>query len=194
MKALYDGEIMLADQYVGTLLDRIEELGLSENTIIVFFSEHGDLFGEHGRFMRGGALRGSFYDDVMHVPLIIKHPRLAPKKISHLTSLIDLGPTVLSWLGLPGRNDFEGVNLLEARDSVFAATKFVPPPTNSYFNRSSTIMAVWQDNAKLIKEEVVDETSYEVYDLEKDPEEREHDPEKLTLLNQTLHDWMRGLR
>tara|TARA_B100000315_G_scaffold251419_1_gene286193 strand:- start:77 stop:1129 length:1053 start_codon:yes stop_codon:yes gene_type:complete len=193
MKALYDGEIMLADGYVGSLLDKIEELGLMDNTIIVFFTEHGDLFGEHGRFMRGGSLRGSFYDDVMHVPLVIKHPHLQPKRIKHLVSVLDLAPTLLSWLDLPIPKEFEGMNLFEPRKSVFAATQFVPPPTNSFYNRTSTIMAVWQDGWKLIREEQGD-TTYEVYNIEKDPEETVHNPERLTLLNQTLHDWWRGLR
>ena len=66
--ALYDESIKFADEKTGLLLNGIEDMGLNKKTIIVFTSEHGEIFGKHGLFMRGG---GTFYDDVLHVPLII---------------------------------------------------------------------------------------------------------------------------
>ena len=76
MISLYDGEIAQADNNLGSLFKIFEEKQLLQNTVFIFMAEHGDMLGEHGRFMRGGPLRGTFYDPVINFPLIIKHPKI----------------------------------------------------------------------------------------------------------------------
>ncbi|MFH0868432.1 MAG: sulfatase/phosphatase domain-containing protein, partial [Candidatus Woesearchaeota archaeon] len=184
MVALYDGEIQLVDNMLNQFFDEITDLGLEKDTIIILFSEHGDLFGEHGRFMRGGPLRGTFYDEVLHVPLLIKHPTLKPNKIDGLVQLIDVAPTLLDFLGIPQEKDFQGKSLVplitenkEVNDFVFAGSKFIPLKNNILFNMSSIVRALRTKDYKFINEKlygpnnilVID--SYELYNLSADPKE-----------------------
>ena len=184
MVALYDGEIQLVDKLLKDFFDEITKLSLEKNTIIVLVSEHGDMFGKHGRFMRGGPLRGTFYDDVLKVPLIIKHPSLEPKKIKDLVQLIDVAPTLLDFLGIPKASDFEGKSLLPlimenktVNDFVLAGSMFTPSSTNEFFDVQSIVTAIRTNEHKLINEKLFDANltltidSYEFYNLSSDPEE-----------------------
>lgn len=184
MVALYDGEIQLVDNLLNRFFDEIKKLGLEKDTIIILFSEHGDAFGQHGRFMRGGPLRGTFYDEVLHVPLIIKHPTLKPKKINGLVQLIDVTPTLLDFLGIPNKEVFEGKSLVplimdneEVNEFVFAGSKFIPLEDNVFFNYSSIVQAVRTREYKLINEKLFDKDyavlkdDYEFYHLSTDPDE-----------------------
>jgi arylsulfatase A-like enzyme len=184
MVALYDGEIQLVDNMLNQFFDEIIKLGLEKDTIIILFSEHGDLFGEHGRFMRGGPLRGTFYDEVLHVPLIIKHPTLKPKRINGLVQLIDVTPTLLDFLGIPKKEAFEGKSLMplitnneEVNEFVFAGSRFIPPSNNVFFNKSSIVQVVRTKEYKLVNEKLFDKNyvvlsdDYEFYNLSADPSE-----------------------
>lgn len=182
MVALYDGEIKIVDNTLGKFFDEIMKLNLEKNTIILLLSEHGDLFGEHGRFMRGGPLRGTFYDEVLHVPLIIRHPKLDPKKVDGLVQIVDIMPTLLEFLDISREKHFEGksivpliVNNTKVNDFVYAGSKYTPLENNPFFNVSSFIQAVRTKEFKLINEKLFDLSgsmivdSYEFYNLSSDP-------------------------
>lgn len=97
--ALYDGEILYTDQHLGRVMDAVKRLGLDDDTLIVFTSDHGQEFLEHGS--RGH--RVTLYDEVIKVPLIFRLPgiiqgdRRIPEQIRH----IDIMPTILDFLALP---------------------------------------------------------------------------------------------
>jgi len=204
MVALYDGEIQNVDSILQELFEEVRILGLYNNTIVVLFSEHGDLFGEHGRFMRGGPLRGTFYDEVLHVPLIIRHPTLKAKRIEGLAQIIDVTPTLLDMLGIPLESKFEGLSLAplimgreEVNDFVIAGSKFTPGSFNDFFNKETIIQSVRTKEFKLIKEVVLDfngsfvEESNEFYDLRSDPQELDNiysevDQELISKFNEKL--------
>ena len=185
MIALHDSEIRYADSLVGKLLDKIEELDLSDNTMIVVFSEHGDMLGKQGRFMRGGPLKGTFFDDVLNVPLIIKHPNLESKRIDGLVQLIDVMPTLLEFLGIKTNAKIQGRSLLPLifknetiNELVFAGVKFTPPEYNLFFQKPTVITSVRSYDWKLIREMVltqdklsIESVNYELYNLKEDPEE-----------------------
>ncbi len=95
--ARYDGEILFTDGYVGKLIDRLDELGLAENTIVVFVSDHGEEFEDHGRMQHGRTL----YTEVERIPLAIRYPGILPKRVSEPVSGVDVMPTLLSMLGVP---------------------------------------------------------------------------------------------
>jgi arylsulfatase A-like enzyme len=99
--ALYYGAITLVDNAIGNILGALEKLGLSDNTMIVFTSDHGDFMGDHGMLLKGPAP----FNGVLQVPLIWKVPRMTkPGKISNaLISSVDLPKTILSILGLKER-------------------------------------------------------------------------------------------
>lgn len=98
------------DQLVGELRSRLEDLGIAEKTVIVFTSDHGLFMGQFG--LGGKAL---CYEQVTHVPMIIYHPALAPKKrpakSDALVQTIDIAPTLLSLAGIPIPRAMQGKDL-----------------------------------------------------------------------------------
>lgn len=108
LKALYDGAILWTDNILGRLLNRLNELGIFENTIIVITSDHGEGFGEHGNFLHYREL----YDEIIHVPLIIKIPHMQSSRSSALVQSIDIMPTILACLGVRTPDYVEGRSLL----------------------------------------------------------------------------------
>jgi len=180
--ALYDESISESDALIGTFLEEIEELGLADNTIIIFTSEHGDMFGKYGRFMRGGPLRGTFYDDVLHIPLLIKHPKAAPALLDGLVEHIDIVPTLLDFLSIPQNPSFQGKSLIplilkneEVHQYVFSGSEYNPGDDNDYFTQKTRLEAIRSKEWKLIKESVLSLTSqgpvFELYDIVNDKEE-----------------------
>ena len=72
LKALYDSEISFTDEYIGKLLDKLKELRLYDNTLIIFTADHGEGFLERGDYWIGHTK--TLYQELIHVPLIIKLP------------------------------------------------------------------------------------------------------------------------
>jgi arylsulfatase A-like enzyme len=133
MEALYDGEIAFTDEAIGTLLEGLRERDLTENTLVVFLSDHGEEFFEHEGFEHGHSL----FDELIRVPLIFSLPgRLAKGlRIGKQVRLIDVAPTIVELLGLESEPEFEGVSLvqlLEGDRSVTPATNSVLPPELAY--------------------------------------------------------------
>jgi arylsulfatase A-like enzyme len=111
---LYDGEIAYVDQELGRLLDFLRASGQYDDTLIVVAGDHGEAFGEHGDFVHGHLA----YEEVMHVPLIVKFPAsmgVQGGAVDALAQLTDIAPTVLDALGLGHlAGDMQGVSLLPA--------------------------------------------------------------------------------
>ena len=107
--SLYDGEIAYTDMEVGRLLARLRREGLAENTIVVVVADHGEEFLEHGRTFHGHA----FYQEVVHVPMIISGPGV-PRGVvdSSWVGLFDLSPTILGLLSSEPDPLIEGVDVL----------------------------------------------------------------------------------
>jgi choline-sulfatase len=93
----YDCTAML-DAQIGRLLDRLDALGLAENTLVVFTSDHGDMTGAHG----GANDKGLMYEEAHRIPLIIAAPGVAPRgaRSGALVYNMDIFPTLLEALGL----------------------------------------------------------------------------------------------
>ncbi len=102
----YFAEITHLDASIGRLLAHIEGLGLLENTIIVFTSDHGDMGGCKGRFEKSVS-----YEEATHVPLIIRLPgQQQARRIDALFSTVDFMPTLLGLCDLPAAETAEGVD------------------------------------------------------------------------------------
>ncbi|MGB2845317.1 MAG: sulfatase-like hydrolase/transferase, partial [Candidatus Aminicenantaceae bacterium] len=100
--SLYDGAIKYFDYNFKKIIDNLEKLGILDNTIIILTSDHGEEFWEHGGFAHGHTL----YNELLHIPLIIRYPSHLPAKhIKPHVQLLDLFPTILSMAGI--KNDFE---------------------------------------------------------------------------------------
>lgn len=104
----YYASITFMDAQVGKLLDALEELGLKDNTIIVFWSDHGYHTGHHGQWMKQ-----SLFEHVAQTPLIISVPGLTKGVPSpRIVEFIDIYPTLAELCHLPAPADLQGTSLI----------------------------------------------------------------------------------
>jgi arylsulfatase A-like enzyme len=102
LKGLYSAEVTFSDLWIGRLLNRIRELGLMDNTIIIFSTDHGTHLGEQGCVQKTPGLLNSL---VARLPLVIRHPdtgSFAGKRLDALISATDYMPTFLDLLRVKG--------------------------------------------------------------------------------------------
>ncbi len=109
MEALYDGSIAYTDEHVGKILGLLQDLGLSEKTLVIVLSDHGEAFLEHGLIYHGNSL----YEEELHAPLIMRLPGVIPagKRVAGNVSHVDLMPTVLGLLQMPAPSLVQGIDL-----------------------------------------------------------------------------------
>jgi len=104
----YRGEIAYADLELGRVLASLEDLGLMDETLVVFTSDHGESLGEHGERTHGIFV----YDATTMVPLILAGPGVpAGGRVDDLVRSIDIVPTVIDLLGLGGADDLDGASM-----------------------------------------------------------------------------------
>ena len=106
----YDAEIRSMDEALGVLVETLRRRGLYDGTLIVFTSDHGEEFGEHGVV---GWHSHSLFDELLRVPLIVKLPQAEAggRRVSAQVRGIDVAPTILAALGIDIPDEFEGVDL-----------------------------------------------------------------------------------
>jgi arylsulfatase A-like enzyme len=102
------GTIEMIDDGVGQILDQLESLGVRENTIVVFTSDHGDMMGEHGLFLKGFI----HYRGTLQVPMVIDAPGKSPGRTGSLSSSLDLGVTLMDLCDLKPYAGIQGRSLL----------------------------------------------------------------------------------
>ncbi len=108
MVALYDGAVSYMDAQVGELLASMRAMGLLENTLVVFVSDHGEEFLDHGGLLHEHTL----YEELVRIPLIIAGPGVTPGAIlEEPVSQLDLAPTVLEAAGLKPPAPMAGISL-----------------------------------------------------------------------------------
>ncbi|MEM7480659.1 MAG: sulfatase [Acidobacteriota bacterium] len=105
IEGLYRAEITTTDRQVGRFLDRLETLGLDENTVLILTSDHGETFWERAeRFQTHGYEdqdHGNMhYRELVRVPGLVRAPNLEPRRIADPVELADLFPTALSLVGI----------------------------------------------------------------------------------------------
>lgn len=106
--AMMYGMMTMLDKYIGVILDKLDELGLTEDTLVCFTSDHGDFYGQHGLVAK--AIH--HYEDLLRIPLVVSMPGTIPAgRVSEaLQSTLDLPQTFLSIAGLPFPRTMAGVN------------------------------------------------------------------------------------
>jgi arylsulfatase A-like enzyme len=186
----YDGSIRGMDAEVRRLLDRLEELKLDRDTLIVFVGDHGEEFHEHGRMFHGQ----SVYRELARTPLIFRQPGVIPEKIvvNETVESIDVMPTILEVFGFSTSQPVQGRSLLpfmlqgKSRSNVAHAdeqsgnTAIVekaatsqsggPPP------RETESVAIILDGWKLIHntKRASGAAEYELYAVASDPREQKN--------------------
>ncbi len=118
--AYYYATISHIDHQVGRMIEKLQEKGLYENTLIIYTSDHGDYMGHHHMLLKGNHM----YDPLVRIPLIMKYPRGTDSgtNSSALCSNIDMAPTVLSLAGCSVPASMTGIDLTstpQGRDQVF---------------------------------------------------------------------------
>ena len=108
LNALYRAEACLVDNWIGQLLRKIDYMGLMENTMIIFMADHGFLLGEHGLIAKNLGM----YEEIVHIPLLIYHPEVTPRRTDALASIIDIPATVVDVFGAERGKQVEGNSLL----------------------------------------------------------------------------------
>ena len=118
INALYDAEIRTTDVYIDRLLNRLDEMGLTDNTLVVFSADHGEELYERNYYFFHSC---SMYDGVLRIPLIFRMPGIVPagKVVPNQVESIDITPTILQLMKLPLREEFEGQSALPL---IFGAT------------------------------------------------------------------------
>ncbi|WP_299024442.1 choline-sulfatase [uncultured Sulfitobacter sp.] len=92
----YYGMISYVDDLFGQLVQALEDTGFSDNTVVLFSSDHGDMIGERGMWFKK-----TLFDPAIHVPLMISYPGLAAGRVASPASLLDIFPTLLDIAGIP---------------------------------------------------------------------------------------------
>lgn len=108
---LYDGEIASVDDQIGLVIEKFRDLGILDNTILIFTADHGEELYQRNQYFFHDA---SIYDSTLHIPLIFRYPDIlrAGERIPFVVQSIDIAPTVLELLGLPIPKRFAGTSLM----------------------------------------------------------------------------------
>lgn len=164
--AVYYGMVSMMDKYIGKILDKLESLGLADDTIVVFTTDHGHFFGHHGLLAKGPF----HYEDMIKVPFIVRYPDNVPaNKISHsMQSLVDLAPTFLNMCGIKVPACMTGIDqsdswksIKDCRDSILVENRHQPTTVHmkTYVDARYKITVYYNREYG------------ELYDLETDPKE-----------------------
>jgi arylsulfatase A-like enzyme len=189
----YDGGIAYIDLHVGELIARLKKLGIYENCLIIITSDHGEAFGERDLMCHGV----SAYQDQVHVPLIIKYPNVRERVIVNETvSLCDLMPTILDVLGYEIPGGIDGQSLLNHDRGKRGEVISESFPKGDIFNWHPRFRrverAIFSGQFKFIGSAA---GKRELYDLSKDPEEKDNlyemDKGASRELEARLNQWLR---
>jgi len=173
LQGLYDGEVRYCDEAIGELLDYLERSGLLANTLVIITADHGEEFAEHGYLGHGHTL----YDELIHIPLIIRFPdgTARGERIATPVSNRDLAATVLGYAGLPflenelaSQNDLHAAlrdDRLAARGPIFASG--AGPNPDQALPEHGPMQSIVDWPWKLIHN--IESDRYELYRLDLDP-------------------------
>jgi len=176
VRAAYWAMIDLIDEQVGRMLGALEAAGQAENTMVIFMSDHGEMLGDHGLYLKGRA----FYEPAVRVPLIVSAPGAIQggRRSRALVELVDLAPFLLEAAGLPVPRSMQGHSLLPLlsggadldhhRDDVYSefhVARQRPKPGDN-------VTMLRTDRHKLVV--VHGKEPGELYDLKADPTETDN--------------------
>lgn len=160
VRDLYAAELTFADRWIGKLLNKLDDLGLADNTVVYYLSDHGLTLGEHGII---GKSTPRPYPEIHHVPYIIRDPerRRAGQSEGYFASTHDVARTILSYFGVraPGLMNGEDLTVLfEGRE----------PPARPYYTSCYQETWICGDRDWLMISDTNGDRR-ELYDLNADP-------------------------
>ncbi len=155
----------LVDQGVGRILDALRETGTLEDTIIVVTSDHGELMGDHGLWLKGPF----FYDGLINVPLIIRAPGFQAGVTDVLASSVDIYPTICELAEVNTPRYIDGISQAPALSGGKPRNRCLIEYRNGYFDRDVNTMGYLDEDYKFIQYQ---NGECELTDRKHDPEER----------------------
>ncbi len=195
--ARYLGVITQMDHEVGRVLDALDRLGIAEDTLVIYSTDHGDLCGAHRMIDKHYVM----YDDVVRVPLIMRWPRVIPSGVvvdAFVYSCVDLAPTFCEAVGAAAPATFAGESLLPLATGALGG-----PRSDIFTTYSGGQFGAYSQ--RMVRDRrwkfIWNPTAHdELYDLVTDPAElvnRVSDPlcaSELARLKIRLVDWMERVR
>jgi arylsulfatase A-like enzyme len=203
---LYDASVVWADGNLGDVIEQLKRQGVWDKAIVIFVSDHGEEFDEHGAWFHGQ----SVYEELVRAPMIIRFPggEFGGKRIDVPVSLVDVMPSILDYLGrsdlcvncrgtsfMPevqetNSSSFGTVSILAMRDdkkSYDWASRSARGNVNVAMRQGSW-KGIWNHDVK----------RFELYDLAADPEERadlsDENPELIRRLQDQAIEWLKTCR
>jgi len=197
----------MLDEYVGTLLKKVDDLGIADNTIVLFTSDNGSYDANLCGGYRGR--KGDTYDGGMRVPYIFRYPGKIKPATSNSERIIgvDIYPTLLGLAGVekPKNYTLDGVDispiLTGEKDKLAPRNVFCFYPKYARYNTHKKRWSfhwrnvIYSGDDKLI--EYPEYNEYELFNLNKDPKETQNlarkNPEKTQALTKKLHTWLKDV-
>lgn len=166
--AVYYGMVSLMDKYIGKILDKLEELGLAENTLVVFTTDHGHFYGQHGLIAKGPFM----FDDLIKVPLIARYDGVieAGQISRSLVSHVDLMQTFLDFADTPCPTGVAGVSQKQTFISGAHVTRNWAICEHNHERGKVNLRTFIDDRYKLTV--IMGQDRGELFDLQSDPHER----------------------
>jgi arylsulfatase A-like enzyme len=160
MKARYAAEVTMVDRWLGNFLDKMDELGLSENTLLFVLSDHGVAHGEHGYT---GKPSYALWPEVTDIPFFIRHPEGAGAGVvsDYYASTHDVAPTILGFLGIEPQKPMDGQDL----SVLFEGGE---PEERAHFTLGYNTHA-WARDEDYVMFARNDGSEAKLYDLRRDP-------------------------
>ena len=185
--AIYYGMVSFMDREIGRMLDALDRLGVADNTLVVFTTDHGHFLGQHG--LTAKAIH--HYEDLIRIPWIVRWPGRVPagRTSDAIQNCVDLSPTFLAAAGLPVPGHMTGLDQTAAWCGGDPARAW--SITENHHTRTNFHMHTYVDARHKIT--VYRKFPYgELFDLEADPGETNNlwdDPASVGLKAQLLHEF-----
>ena len=166
LEKLHNGEIAYLDSQIGNLLAELTQRELDSETVIVITADHGEEFGDHGGIEHAHTL----YDELIHVPLIIRTPDTnSPSVVPTNVRLIDIAPTLCDLTGLDSPPSFIGKSLIGLLNKQPEPDR----PILSHANMWGPTSFAWREGTLKIIRQVKPER-IELFDTKTDPAEKKN--------------------
>ncbi len=167
-RRIYYSMVSMADELLGRVLAQLDNLGMTENTIIVFTSDHGEMLGDHGMWAKL-----NFYDESIKVPCLVSCPGLfeGGREVDALVEAVDFMPTILDLakVEMPGSvsgKSFKGLldgSITEHKAMIYSAFNNLPENLRCVRTHRYCYSYGYITSGRV---------TGEMYDLEKDPQQR----------------------
>ena len=163
LRALYAGKVTMVDKWFGKFMDKVRDLGLLDNTLIIVTSDHGHQLGEHGV---SGKIPAAMYNELVNCVLMIRHPQGigAGQQSDALVQHPDICTTVMNFMGAKPPYELDGQDLMPILEGEKAKVRD--------YATCGMVLNVWcrADDYVLICRTTGDEP--QLFDMKNDPDQR----------------------